>query len=151
MTDGHRPKHERRTARALHAQLATQGYGGGYTWLTDFIRQWREQQGKLSATSAFLPLAFELGHAFQFDWSDEGLVVGGIYYRVQLAPRTCRNSRISSRQALVAVSQNEAGLDRDAPNSGRKPSRSRPVQPQSPGHRACPPVQRQGAAVPLLR
>ena len=28
-----------------------------------------------------MPLAFELGEAFQFDWSEEGLVVGGIYYR----------------------------------------------------------------------
>ena len=32
-----------------------------------------------------MPLAFELGEAFQFDWSEEGLVVGGIYYRVQVA------------------------------------------------------------------
>ena len=31
VADGHRPKHERRTARALHAQLAAQGYDGGYT------------------------------------------------------------------------------------------------------------------------
>jgi hypothetical protein len=32
-----------------------------------------------------VPLDFELGEAFQFDWSEEGLVVGGIYYRVQVA------------------------------------------------------------------
>jgi transposase len=30
-------------------------------------------------------MAFELGEAFQFDWSEEGLVVGGIYYRLQVA------------------------------------------------------------------
>ena len=35
--------------------------------------------------NAFIPLAFELGEAYQFDWSEEGLVVGGIYYRVQVA------------------------------------------------------------------
>jgi hypothetical protein len=28
---------------------------------------------------------FELGEAFQFDWSEEGLVVGGIYYRLQVS------------------------------------------------------------------
>jgi hypothetical protein len=28
---------------------------------------------------AFVPLAFELGEAFQFDWSEEGLVIGGVY------------------------------------------------------------------------
>jgi hypothetical protein len=32
-----------------------------------------------------VPLAFELGEAFQFDWSEEGVVVGGIYYRAQVA------------------------------------------------------------------
>ena len=31
-----------------------------------------------------MPLNFELGEAFQFDWSEEGLVVGGIYYRLQV-------------------------------------------------------------------
>ena len=81
--DEHRPKHERRTARALHAELQTLGYEGGYTRLTDHIRAWREQQGQV--TSAFVPLSFELGDAFQFDWSEEGLVVGGVYYRLQVA------------------------------------------------------------------
>lgn len=85
VADGHRPRHERRTARALHAELQAQGYQGGYTRLTDFIRQWRQEQGKASSTTAFVPLSFELGDAFQFDWSEEGLVVGGIYYRVQVA------------------------------------------------------------------
>ena len=46
---------------------------------------WRDEQGKVSATSAFVPLSFELGDAFQFDWSEEGLVIGGIYRRIQLA------------------------------------------------------------------
>jgi transposase len=83
--DARRAKHERRTARALHVQLKAQGYDGGYTQLTDFIREWRDKQGKLISTNAFVPLAFELGEAFQFDWSEEGLVVGGIYRRLQVA------------------------------------------------------------------
>jgi len=83
--DARRAKHERRTARALHAQLRAQGYEGGYTRLTDFIREWRLSQGKSAGMHAFVPLAFELGEAFQFDWSEEGLVVGGIYYRVQVS------------------------------------------------------------------
>ena len=83
--DARRAKHERRTARALHVQLTSQGYDGGYTRLTDFIRQWRDKQGKLISARAFVPLAFELGEAFQFDWSEEGLVVGGIYYRLQVS------------------------------------------------------------------
>src|SRR5450432_1776011 len=39
--DGHRPKRERRTARALYAQIKAAGYAGGYTRVTDFIRAWR--------------------------------------------------------------------------------------------------------------
>ena len=83
--DSHRPKRERRTARALHAQLKVEGYVGGYTRLTDFIRQWRQDEGTVTSRSAFVPLRFELGEAFQFDWSEEGLVVGGIYRRLQVS------------------------------------------------------------------
>jgi transposase len=83
--DAHRAKRDRRTARMLYAELKAAGYGGGYSRLTDFIRAWRQGEGQAVATSAFVPLAFELGEAFQFDWSEEGLVVGGIYYRAQVA------------------------------------------------------------------
>ena len=84
-SDAHRPRHQRRTARALHAQLKAEGYAGGYTRLTDFIRDWRQREGQAVARRAFVPLQFELGDAFQFDWSEEGLVVGGIYRRLQVA------------------------------------------------------------------
>jgi hypothetical protein len=36
--DGHRPKRERRTARALYAELKAAGYAGGYTRLVDAER-----------------------------------------------------------------------------------------------------------------
>ena len=32
-----------------------------------------------------MPLQFEWGEAFQFDWSEEGIVIGGVYRRVQIA------------------------------------------------------------------
>jgi transposase len=83
--DARRPKHERRTARALHGELKDAGYDGGYSRLTDFIRAWREGVGQALGMTAFVPLAFEFGEAFRFDWSEEGLVIGGMYRRVQLA------------------------------------------------------------------
>jgi transposase len=79
----HRPKQNRRTARALFAQIKASGYEGGYTRVTDFIRAWRSDAGK--GIKAFVPLKFEMGEAFQFDWSEEGLVVGGIYHRMQVS------------------------------------------------------------------
>ena len=81
--DSHRAKQNRRTARQLFAQIKVDGYAGGYSRVTDFIRDWRGREGK--APHAFVPLSFELGEAFQFDWSEEGLVIGGIYRRIQLS------------------------------------------------------------------
>ena len=81
--DAHRPKQNRRTAKALFAQIKADGYVGGYSQLTAFIRDWRGSEGKVP--HAFVPLKFGLGEAFQFDWSEEGLVVGGIYRRMQVS------------------------------------------------------------------
>ncbi len=83
--DARRPRQERRTARALHAEIKAAGYAGGYSRVTDFIRAWRLGEGQAVSSHAFVPLAFELGEAFQFDWSEEALVVGGIYYRLQVS------------------------------------------------------------------
>ncbi|PHV13146.1 IS21 family transposase, partial [Chitinimonas sp. BJB300] len=81
--DFHRPKPDRRTARALFTQIKAEGYQGGYSQLTAFIRAWRGRKG--SALHAFVPLQFALGEAFQFDWSEEGLVIGGLYRRIQVS------------------------------------------------------------------
>jgi transposase len=83
--DAHRPKKERRTALALFAEIQAAGYTGGYSRVTDYIRAWRQGEGQGETAKAFVPLSFELGEAFQFDWSEEGLVVGGIYYRLQVS------------------------------------------------------------------
>ena len=81
--DAQRPKHARRSAKALLVQIQAQGYQGGYSAVTDFTRVWRENACQ-SVTKAFVPLNFELGEAFQFDWSDEGLIVGGVFYTAHL-------------------------------------------------------------------
>ena len=85
LTDARRPKRERRTALKLFAQLQAQGFSGSYARVTACIRAWRAAQGALSARSAFVPLSFAWGEAFQFDWSDEGVAIGGVWRKVQLA------------------------------------------------------------------
>ena len=82
--DARRPRRERRTALALHAELKTLGFTGSYTRVAEFVRRWRAEGGK-PAKSAFVPLAFEFGEAFQFDWSEETLVIGGFHRKVMLA------------------------------------------------------------------
>ena len=81
--DSHRIKQNRRSAKALFIQIQTEGYLGGYSGVTDFVRAWRAGEGK--TPHAFVPLQFALGEAFQFDWSEEGLVIGGIYHRMQVS------------------------------------------------------------------
>ena len=69
--DAHRPGHEWRTARALYERIRRDGYAGCYSRVTDFVRAWRQGEGQSISTKAFVPLTFELGEAFQFDWSEE--------------------------------------------------------------------------------
>ena len=83
--DARRPRRERRTAGKLYAQLREQGFGGSYARVTEFIRAWRTERGAVAARAADVPLTFAWGEAFQFDWSEEGLVIGGVRWKVQLA------------------------------------------------------------------
>jgi len=71
--------------RALHAEIKAAGYSGVYSWGADFVRSRRPVDGQAVSITAYVPLKFELGEAFQFDWSEEGLVVGGMHFRVQVA------------------------------------------------------------------
>jgi transposase len=63
--DAHRPRRNRRTALALFQAIKAKGYDGGYTAVTDFIRGWHASSG----------------HA-QFDWSEEHLVIGGVWRKM---------------------------------------------------------------------
>jgi transposase len=59
--DSLRAKQNRRSAKVLFAQIKNEGYDGGYSQLTAFIRAWRGAKGKVHA---FVPLTFALGEAF---------------------------------------------------------------------------------------
>ena len=84
-TDEHRPRKERRTGRRLFEQLQEQGFKGHYCRVTEYLRAKRAAVGAVTARSAYVPLQFGWGEAFQVDWSEEGLVIGGIWRKVQLA------------------------------------------------------------------
>lgn len=82
--DARRSKRERRTALKLYAELQALGFDGAYSRVTEFIRRWREDGGA-AASKAFVPLQFEPGEAHQFDWSEEHIVIGGVWRKVMLA------------------------------------------------------------------
>ena len=80
-TDARRPKRVRRTALKLFGELQAAGFTGTYCRVTEFIRRWRADGGA-AVSKAFVPLHFELGEAFQFDWSEEHLVIGGVWRKI---------------------------------------------------------------------
>ena len=82
--DARRPKRDRRSARQLFGELKTQGFDGDYSRVTEFVRRWRTEGGGAVA-KAYVPLKFELGEAFQFDWSEEHLVIGGVWRKIMAA------------------------------------------------------------------
>ena len=83
--DSRRPKRDRRTALMLFEAIKKDGYTGGYSILTDYVRNWRNGVIPGSRKSAFVPLKFQLGEAFQFDWSDEWFVIDGVHRKIQAA------------------------------------------------------------------
>lgn len=83
--DLRRPKRDRRTALRLFQEMQQAGFAGSYCRVCAFIRQWRVASAVRPAQTAFVPLRFELGEAFQFDWSEERLLIGGIYRKILAA------------------------------------------------------------------
>jgi hypothetical protein len=60
---------QKRTAKAMHADLVTLGFDGGYGCVAAFIRAWKVDQQREQQTSGrgtFVPLVFAPGEAFQF-------------------------------------------------------------------------------------
>ena len=82
--DAHRPKRDRRTALKLFGEIQATGFTGDYSRVTEFVRRWRMQGGQ-AKVNAYIPLKFELGEAFQFDWSEEHLVIGGVWRKILAA------------------------------------------------------------------
>jgi hypothetical protein len=83
--DARRLKRDQRTALKLFGELQLAGFDGDYSRVTEFIRHWR-LDGGYAIVKAFVPLHFELGEAFQFDWSEEHLLIGGVWRKIMASP-----------------------------------------------------------------
>jgi transposase len=91
--DQHRPVRERRTVKMLFEQIRALGYAGSYSRVTRWARAWRVEQDAAPRRAAFMPMSFELGDAFQFDWSCEYVFVGGLRRRLEVAHTKLASSR----------------------------------------------------------
>jgi hypothetical protein len=57
------------------------------------VRAWRQRHAAATA-AAYVPLSFALGEAYQFDWSQEIVILDGVTMRVRVAHmRLCHSPR----------------------------------------------------------
>ena len=89
--DQSRPQREQRTAMRLFEDLQSEGYAGAYDSVVRFVRAHR--QGANKATDAFIPLSFDPGEAYQFDWSHEMVELGGMPQKIKVAHFRLSHSR----------------------------------------------------------
>jgi len=64
--------------------LQNEGYDGGYDSIQRFVKKWREAKSR-NAGSIFIPLRFGPGEAYQFDWSHEWVILGGVVQKARVA------------------------------------------------------------------
>lgn len=77
-------RRERLTLMRMLELLQAEGYDGGYDAVRRHARRWRA--GRVSAgTGVFIPLYFAPGEAYQFDWSHEVAVLGGVTTTIKAA------------------------------------------------------------------
>ena len=78
--EGGKSRKQKRTAKQMHADLVALGYNGSYGRVAAFVRSWkadRQREAQTSGRGTFVPLVFESGEAFQFDWSEDWALLGG--------------------------------------------------------------------------
>ncbi len=116
--DAHRGKRDRKTTKEIFENLMTLGYQGSRGPVYEYCKHWRDQQKSAPRHAGFVPLSFELGEAFQFDWSCEYAFVEGLRRRldvahIKLAVETGNQSwrfRSSSAKAKVTKGQRSKTL-----------------------------------------
>jgi transposase len=99
-----RPKRERLTLLRMFEELRGAGYGGGYDAVRRYAACWRERAGERQA-EAFVPLIFAPAEAYQFDWSHEVVVLGGVTTTVKVAQVRLCHSRMPFLRAYPRETQ----------------------------------------------
>jgi len=95
-TEANKPRKQKRTVLQLHADLVSLGYGGSYNRVAAFAREWKaDRQREMNTTGrgVFVPLTFEPGEAFQFDWSEDWAIIGNERTKLQVAHTKLSYSR----------------------------------------------------------
>jgi transposase len=95
-SEAHKPRKQKRTLKQLHADLMSLGYKGSYCRVAAFAREWRadwQRERQTTGRGTFVPLAFDPGEAFQFDWSEDWAIIGNERTKLQVAHTKLAYSR----------------------------------------------------------
>ena len=79
---------ERLTLIRIFEDLRVLGNGGSYAAVRRYAVAWRERRAS-TAADAYVPLSFALGEAYQFDWSHEIALIGGVTTTLRLRMSGC--------------------------------------------------------------
>jgi transposase len=94
--ESRRKRKQRLSVKQLFYNLVPLGYTGSYDRVAAFAREWRAQlqeATRVAGRGTYVPLSFAPGEAFQFDWSEDYVVLGGKNTKLQIAQFKLSNSR----------------------------------------------------------
>ena len=100
-----KPRRDRLSLLRIHEDLLALGYGGGYDAVRRYARTWRRRWRLLSLSQGFVPLSFDPGEAYQFDWSHEYARLSGVTTKVKAAHMRLCDSRMQLVQIFPRESQ----------------------------------------------
>jgi transposase len=95
---------ERLTLIRIFEDLRALGYGGSYAAVRRYAIAWREKRAGATA-DAYVPLSFAPGEAYQFDWSHEIALIGGVTTTLKVAHVRLCHSRMMFVRAYPRESQ----------------------------------------------
>jgi len=88
-----RPKRRKMTAQRMFEFLQSEGYQGAYDSVQRYAKRWREERGH-GPDQSYIPLSFDPGDAYQFDWSYEQAILGGVPQTIKVAHFRLCHSRM---------------------------------------------------------
>ena len=95
-----RPRRDRLRMTRVHDLLVREGYDGSYDSVRRYAARWQieRRKGSGDVSAAFVPLLFQPGEAYQFDWSHEDVEIAGLPMRVKAAQvRLCASRAVYVR------------------------------------------------------
>ena len=98
---------ERVTLMRIFEELRELGYEGGYDAVRRYGASWRRREST-GTGAAFVPLSFEPGEAYQFDWSQEIVLIGGTTVMIKVAHMRLCHSRMPFVRAYLRETQEKS-------------------------------------------